>query len=192
MPEILDAAARIFRQKGYEASSMQDIADSVGILKGSLYHYIETKEDLLYGIMTGVLDDLVPQFERWRALEGSSLNRIAIFVDEYVQHIIRNRVKVGVFFSSFDSLSPPRRRVVIESKDRYDNFLRDLIVRGQADGSVSSDIDPRLATLAIYGSANATHEWFRPRGGKNPEEIGEALAELAKRSLAPRELSLSR
>lgn len=176
----------MFHSKGYEASSIQDIADSVGILKGSLYHYIDTKEDLLFGVLQGVLDDLLPQFDRWRALDGSYLTRIGTFVREYVIHVIRNRVKVGVFIADFEALSPPRRSVIDRSKDRYDEFLRDMIVGGQRDGSVSPDIDAKLASLAIFGMANSTHQWYRPRGGRTPEQIADAMSTLVTRALSSR------
>jgi AcrR family transcriptional regulator len=184
MPEILDAAAKVFYQKGYEASSIQEIADSVGMLKGSLYHYMNTKEDLLFGVMQEVLDDLIPQFDRWRSLKGTYLSRILMFVEEYVVHIIRNRVKVGVFFADFEALSPPRRAVIIRSKDLYDEFLRALIISGQKEGSVAADIDPKLAAMAIFGMANSTHQWYRPRGGQSPEQVAKSLAILATRSLS--------
>src|SRR4051812_26611688 len=141
MPEILDAAAKIFHERGYAASSIQEVADAVGILKGSLYHYINSKEDLLFGIMQDVLDDLAPHFDRWRSLQGTYLKRISIFVEEYTEHIIRNRVKVRVFFDDMGALSPQHRTVINKSKDRYDELLRSLITSGQAEGSVASDID---------------------------------------------------
>jgi TetR/AcrR family transcriptional regulator, cholesterol catabolism regulator len=184
MPEILDAAAKVFRSKGYDAASVQEIADAVGILKGSLYHYIDTKEDLLYGVVQGVLDDLLPQLDRWRSLDGTYLNRISEFLREYVEHIIRNRVKVGVFFADFESLSPSRQKVINRSKDRYDEFLREMIVNGQSEGTVSPAVDAKLATLAIYGMANATYQWYRPRGGWTPEQIASSLSDFVIRALA--------
>jgi AcrR family transcriptional regulator len=184
LPEILDQAAKVFHSKGYDASSIQDVADAVGILKGSLYHYIDTKEDLLFGVLQGVLDDLLPQFDRWALLDGNYLSRIDTFVREYVTHVIRNRVKVGVFIADFESLSPARRAIINRSKDRYDEFLRDLIVQGQRDGSVSPDIDAKLAGLAFFGMANSTHQWYRPRGGRTPEQIADTMSTLVTRALA--------
>jgi TetR/AcrR family transcriptional regulator, cholesterol catabolism regulator len=184
MPEILAAAAQVFYEHGYEASSIQDIADAVGLLKGSLYYYIDSKEDLLFGILQNVIEDLLPQFERWQSLEGTYLQRITTFIEEYVAHIIRHRVEVSVFFAEFDRLSPQRRTVIARSRVRYDQFLRDLIVRGQAEGSVAPDLNPKLATLSIFGMANSTHLWYRPEGGESATAISRHVARLTERALA--------
>lgn len=185
MPEILDAAAKVFHERGYEASSVQEVADAVGILKGSLYHYIDTKEDLLFGILEGVLDDLAPHFDRWRSLEGTYLSRTTTFIEEYTEHIIRNRVKVSVFFADFGALSPKHRAIINVSKDRYDEFLRDLISKGQSEGSIAPDVNPKLASLSIFGMANSTYQWYRPRGGQTPRQIAAEVARLTTRALSP-------
>jgi AcrR family transcriptional regulator len=184
MSQILDVAADIFHRRGYDATSMQDIADAVGILKGSLYHYITSKEDLLFGIVEQMLQELTPHLGRWRTLEGDSLTRIATFIEEYVLHIIRNRVKIAVLFQEFSALSGGRRAKVLQFQRQYDVFLRELIESGQKDGSISPAVDSKVAVNAIFGMANWTYRWYRPSGDRTPEEIAHTIASLVRGSLA--------
>src|SRR3954471_18714428 len=83
--EILEAAARVFHEKGYESTSIQDIADAVGILKGSLYYYIDSKEDLLYEILEGIHAEALESVRKATA-EGDPLQRIRAFVAAHIRH----------------------------------------------------------------------------------------------------------
>ena len=98
--EILEAAARVFHEKGYESTSIQDIADAVGILKGSLYYYIDSKEDLLYEILEGIHGEALAEV-RQAAAEGEPLERIRAFVAAHIHHNAENLVKMALFFQDF-------------------------------------------------------------------------------------------
>ena len=108
--EILEAAAQVFHEKGYESTSIQDIADSVGILKGSLYYYITSKEDLLFEIIQGVHEEALKNLDRTAAIEGDALQKIRAFVVIHVTHNALNLVKMAVFFQDFRSLNGARRQ----------------------------------------------------------------------------------
>ncbi len=182
--EILEAAARVFHQKGYESTSIQDIADSVGILKGSLYYYITSKEDLLYEILQGVHQDALKNLDRIRALEGTALQKIRAFVVVHFAHNAENLVKMGVFFKDFRSLSGERRDVIVEERDMYDNFLRDLIRAAQKEGLVCPDVDPKLAAITILGMLNWVYQWYRPDGGMSVLEIANDYGDFVVLGLA--------
>ena len=132
--EILEAAARVFHEKGYESTSIQDIADSVGILKGSLYYYITSKEDLLFEIIQGVHEEALKNLDRTAAVEGDALQKIRAFVVVHFTHNAHNLVKMAVFFQDFRSLNGERRQLIVEERDLYDSFLRDLIRPGPGRG----------------------------------------------------------
>lgn len=163
---------------------MQDVATSVGILKGSLYYYISSKEDLLFGIVERVLAELVPHLERWRTLEGNNLDRIVTFMEEYVLHVIAHRESIGVMFRDFAAMSDSRREKVYQFERQYDTFLADLIEAGQQDGSVAKFDETRLVVNALFGMANWTYRWYRPNGRYTPEEIAKQIASLTRLSLA--------
>jgi AcrR family transcriptional regulator len=182
--EILEAAARVFHEKGYESTSIQDIADSVGILKGSLYYYITSKEDLLFEIIQGVHEEALKNLERTAAVEGDALQKIRAFVVVHFTHNALNLVKMAVFFQDFRSLNGERRQVIVEERDLYDNFLRDLIRQGQDEGIVCPDIEPKLAAITVLGMMNWIYHWYRPGGELSAPEIANAYADFVVAGLA--------
>ena len=182
--EILEAAARVFHEKGYESTSIQDIADSVGILKGSLYYYITSKEDLLYEILQSVHQEGLKNLELIDSLEGTPLQKIRAFVVVHFSHNVENLVKMGVFFKDFRSLSAERREAIVQERDMYDNCLRDLIREAQKDGSVCPDVDPKLAAITILGMLNWAYQWYRPGGRMSVLEIANAYGDFVVQGLA--------
>lgn len=179
--QILDGSLEIFYEQGYDATSMQDIADAVGILKGSIYHYIDTKEDILYLMLLRIHDGF-PQPPDLGA-EGGALDKIRRFVDEYVLHVAHNIEGATVFHREFRRLTPKRRRVIITRRNKADTWLRTAITQGIKEEEISADTDPKLLSMAIFGLAAGLHGWYRSDGPTKPEAIATTYAELAIRML---------
>lgn len=182
--ELIDVAAKIFQDKGYEAASIQDVADALGILKGSVYYYIDSKEDLLFAVIREVHESALANMERIRELDADPLTMIRLFVESHVKHVSDNLVKATVFFHDFRSLDPKRREYIVKERDSYDSFLRELIARGQAEGLIRKDIDPKLATLAMLGMMNWTYQWYRAGGAMDSTAIGRQFADFVLAALA--------
>jgi TetR/AcrR family transcriptional regulator, cholesterol catabolism regulator len=176
--EIVDAAARVFHEKGYESTSIQDIADEVGILKGSLYYYIESKEDLLYEILRSVHDEALQAIETAVEQETEPLDKIRAFITALVTYHTENLVRIGVFFHDFRSLRPERRVAIVRERDRYDRLLRTIIRQGQEDGTICVDVDPKFTALAILGMVNWMYQWYRPGGGRTARTIAQNYADI--------------
>ncbi len=177
--EVIDAAARVFDQKGYDATSTQDIADEVGILKGSLYYYIESKEELLFTIIKEAYDAALAAVAELEKREGGALEMVGALVRKHVEVFTSTRVQTSVFFRDFRSLSPERQRVIKEAGEVYSSFLRGQIRRGQSEGVIRPDLNPRLCAIGIIGMLNAMSFWYHPEGPASPSEIGEEFSRLA-------------
>jgi AcrR family transcriptional regulator len=182
--EILEAAARVFHEKGYESTSIQDIADAVGILKGSLYYYIRSKEDLLYEIIQGIHEGALANVERIDSMDGNALQKIRAFVVAHLTFMAQNPVKMGVFFHDFRSLGDERRREIIAARDIYDRRLRGLIEQGKKEGVICPDVDPKVAALAAMGSMNWLYQWYRPGGRQSVPQIAAGFADFIVAGLA--------
>jgi AcrR family transcriptional regulator len=176
--QILEAATRIFQERGYDATTIQAIADDVGILKGSLYYYIEKKEDLLFQIVEGVHRGLARSLEHVDA-EKDPLERIRVFIAAHVRFIAENLSATRVFLHDFRALSPGRRKEIVSERDEYEGRLRELLGEAQQAGVVRDDLDLDLAVLAIFGMMNWMYQWYRLGGRNEPEEIGWTFAEFA-------------
>ena len=176
--EVLEAAARVFHEKGYESTSIQDIAEAVGILKGSLYYYIRSKEDLLYEIIQSAHEEALANVERVAAMEADALTKIRAFVTSHVTFNAENLVRMGVFFHDFRSLSDERRRAIVEARDVYDETLRGVIRQGQEEETVCPEIDPKMAAMAVMGMLNWIYQWYTPDGRRSAREIADEFADL--------------
>src|SRR4051812_24235271 len=112
--EVLAAAARVFYAHGYADASVQDVAEELGILKGSLYHYISTKEDLLFRLLSGTHEDVSRILDEVRALEGlDPLARLRLYVRRQVQFNLGNLERVAVYYHDLDRLGEERRRDIL-------------------------------------------------------------------------------
>ena len=176
--QILDAAARIFFLKGFDATSIQDIADEVGMLKGSLYHYIDTKEDLLVALIEEFNSVATQNLQEWLAVEGDSLARLRVFIHGLVVQTCQRHERAALFHHEFRALSKERRAKVIESRHVYERTLRELIVTGQDEGSICPDIEPKMAAMWLLGMVNSLYQWYRPDGAMSPDELAQGCADM--------------
>ena len=182
--ELIEVATQVFYEKGYDGASLQDIADRLGMLKGSLYYYIQSKEDLLFDVISSVHKDGLAVIRSRSEADGPPLRRLRGVIVGHVEHTCRNLVPTAVFLHELSALPEPRRREVLGSEHAYQGVFRELIEAGQRAGDVRADLDPRLATLSVLGSTNWVYRWFRPGGEFSPEQIGAELAELTIRGIA--------
>jgi TetR/AcrR family transcriptional regulator, cholesterol catabolism regulator len=181
--EILTAAARIFREKGYHGTSVRDIAEAVGLLKGSLYHYIRSKEQLLAKLFEGSLADTIVELESIAARDTSATARLRDMVRVYVMSITANLDAVGIYLREWRSLPAPELARVRARRRAMRRLFEDVISEGTRRKELSAS-DPKIAALAIMGMCNWTYEWYRPRGRLTPVALADELADRAVASVS--------
>lgn len=174
---LVDRAADVFFCLGYNGASTQDIADAVGILKGSLYHYIDSKEDLLFDILVEVHAELRSVVERPRNDDAATSLRDIIMA--HVLYVADNHAKAGVCAREFRFLSPGRMDVVRGDRVGYERVLVGLVERGQTQGCFRADLDARIAAKAVLGMLKLLPHWYQSSGTRTAEEIGDQLATIA-------------
>ena len=177
--ELIDVAARVFEVRGYEAASIQDIADALGILKGSVYYYIDTKQELLFAVLQEMHEAASGKIKTLKNFSSDPLVLIRMFVEGQFLFLANNLVEVTVFFQDFGSLDEARREQIVGQRDKYDRFLRELIATGQQEGSICQHIDPKTATFAILGMINWSYQWYRVGGSLDPAAVARQFADLA-------------
>jgi AcrR family transcriptional regulator len=181
--EILAAAARAFREKGYHGTSVRDIAESVGLLKGSLYHYIRSKEELLARLFDGALEDTVRELATIASTDRPPSERLREMVKAYVASLTENLDAVALYLREWRSLPAPELARVRSRRRAMRGLFEDVIDEGvRAKEFVASDA--KLSALAILGMCNWIYEWYRPRGRLRPEQLADELADRALRSVA--------
>jgi AcrR family transcriptional regulator len=186
MEEVYEVAARLFYTKGYEATSVQNIADELGLLKGSVYYYMTSKEDLLYVIVERAHSTL---FEKLVSAEmiPDPVARLRAAIKGHVENVAQNLVPVAIFFNDFRSLSKVHRAVILDERHSYEKRMRDLIEQAQAVGAFPPDLDLNIATKAVLGMTNWVYKWYREGGNLSPSELGEIFANFVFFGLAGEE-----
>ena len=174
--ELLDAAATMFHRQGYADTTMQDVADALGILKGSLYYYIDSKDDLLYRLLRETTDNAQELIEAAKATDGSAVERLHAYVYQHVLYNARNIRRVSVYYHDFDLLSEERRAELVRIRSGHERFVRALIEEAQRDGDIPGDVDSWLAVKCFFAAANWIYRWYAPDGRTTPEALAEYIS----------------
>ena len=186
--EILEAAGEVFHEKGYTAARIEDIAARVGILKGSLYYYIETKEDLLFALSDQAHSSGVESIAEPPELAAADApTRLAAFVQRWCIVLDANPPYATVAEREVGRLSGERYDQVMGKRNQLHGFVRSIVEQGIAEGSFDPGIDPGVATNALFEMMNGTRHWYRTDGRKSHQDIGEWYCVFILRGLAPPE-----
>ncbi len=177
--EILEAAARLFAERGYAATSVREIGERVGLLGGSLYHHIKSKEALfakihelaLQAAAERIRQAMAGQADPWRRLEAACLAMVEVQLDP-------DSLTMPLM-SDLNALPPDLRLQVIAKRDEFEAMFTSLI----ADLPLPATIDRKIYRLALLTLLNNISTWFRP-GLLTPAEIGRQIAEIFRRPLA--------
>jgi AcrR family transcriptional regulator len=180
---IRSSAIDLFFEHGYEATSLRAIAGEVGIQVGSLYNHLTSKENLLYSIMSTIMEDLLREFDARLASANDSDERLRAAIEVHVFfHTARAR-EVFIGNSELRSLTPAHRRKVVKLRDQYEERFIDIIEKGVADGSFQAP-DPKITAWAILAVGTSTSTWFRPDGRLQLEDIASLYTDLILNGLA--------
>ena len=182
--ELIDAAARLFSERGYHGTSMQHLGEALGMQRGSLYAHIGAKEDLLYEVVAKGAERFLARGEAALEMEGPATEKLTRLLVDHVTTATEHLAASTVFLNEWRYLSPEHRDEVQAKRDRYEEIVRRIVADGIASGEFRSDADVRFAATLFLSAANWVYTWYRPGGGLTPEEIGRRFADLIVKGLA--------
>jgi AcrR family transcriptional regulator len=176
--DVIEAAIRVFHKKGYASASIQDVAEEVGVLKGSLYHYIDSKEDLL----ARIFEDSAGHFEAMLAeangLDAPPVERLRSFARKCSLWYLQNIERVGIYVNEWEHLSGKRRKEVVRIRVAYEQSLAELIGAVKEAGEAGPELDVNYATYFIFGALNGLPDWYRRRGPDPAERIADGYSRM--------------
>lgn len=164
----------MFASQGYDATSLQDIADELDILKGSIYYYIDSKEDLLFEVVREVLEGGRRRVEAAAQSDGSAVDRIEAVIRVHVEHLIERLTETTVYLHEARQLTSERRKQL--PVPVFSSILEELIEEGRRDGSVRHDFDSHIVAMSLLGSANWVYRWYTPASSLDPARIVDQVA----------------
>jgi AcrR family transcriptional regulator len=174
---LSQVAFRLFRKRGYDATSVDQIARAAGITKSSIYHHVSGKEELLDRGITRALDRLFSTLEEPQALNGSYASRVRYVLHRGVEIEISNLDEVAVLLRLRGNTKVERR--ALERRKSFDRQVSDLVRNAVENGEVRDDLDPLLVTRLLFSMANWLTEWFDPGGPLSTADIADAITNLA-------------
>ncbi len=168
--------------KGYEATSMNDIADAVGLTKAGIYHYIRGKEELLFAIMSYAMDmvddDVIVPARRVADAE----QRLCTIVERHAERILEVGGSVTILLEEMYALTPAHRRIIRSRKRAYFELIRQTLEKLAAEGKLRH-VNPSVATFSLLGMINWISRWYRRDGRLSPPEITRDMIEIAVNSV---------
>lgn len=173
---MLAAAVRLFNTRGYDATSMFDVAESLGITKSTLYHHVSGKEQLLTMAVDRALDGLFEAAEAAVRDEGAATVRLKDLIRRSVL-VLADRLEFVTLLLRVRGNTAAEQHALARRRE-FDRIVTDLVKQAQAEGGVRADVDPATAARLLFGMVNSLIEWYRPDRGA-PESIAGTVADLA-------------
>jgi len=179
---LMREAARAFSAQGYHATSLDDVAKTLGVTKAALYYYVKNKQEILFECHMQA-QDLGDRALAYCEQHGSNgLERITLLGRKYIE-LITNEMGSAAVLSEFDALDPENRNIIARRRDKFDQHFRKLIRDGIADGTIR-EIDPKLTVFFFMGAVNWMTRWFRPDDERSGEEIARHFTDLLDKAVS--------
>ena len=173
---VLQAAVRMFNERGFHATSLDDVAASLGVTKPVIYHYLGNKDQVLFECVRLGLTQIREAAVAARAQEGTGLKRLKAFLRRYAE-INMDDFGRCVIRTGDETLSPESRREFRALKGEIDREMREVIAEGVADGSIHAP-DVRLTAFTLAGALNWPARWFNPDGRDDRRDVAAAMVEI--------------
>jgi TetR/AcrR family transcriptional regulator, cholesterol catabolism regulator len=184
---VIDEAVALFREQGYDATSIRQVADAAGLAKATVYHHYPTKAALLYEVHNAFMETLEEGMERISTSGETAVGRLRLIIHELWRVLVTHRSHVQVFFEEWRNLDDAHLGGLKERRDAYYQFVRSTVKEAwptPTSGAVDEDLD--VITLAIFGMCNWGYQWFDPNGRLSASEIAEKYADLVISGLSAR------
>jgi AcrR family transcriptional regulator len=177
--EILQAAANVFRQQGYESATLLDVAKVLGADRASLYYYVGSKEELLQQIVRNALERVLEDAETIRRSRASAPDKIKAFIRSMVTNYAENYPHMSIYTEDMRRIAHEDSEWAIDVVDRtrrYEQIVMAVLQKGQKDGSFRKDLPAQLIGLSLFGMINWMHRWYRPGFDKSVDQIAETFS----------------
>ena len=173
--QIVNVAAKLFKQKGFVATSMRDLAAELGIEAASIYYHFKSKEELLEKICFDMADKFITNAKEVNDIYFNAEEKLKMAIKLHVETITENQNQSSVFLSEWRNLSEPRLKLFRQLRQQYENQFTIILADGEKE-DIFDDVDKKFAVLSILSTINFINEWYKPEGKMNASEIADKLS----------------
>ncbi|GAA3656629.1 TetR/AcrR family transcriptional regulator [Nonomuraea antimicrobica] len=173
---VLSIAVGVFNERGYDGTSMEDLARALGVTKSAIYYHVPGKEQLLARALDRALDGLFEMVTDERALSGAAIDRLEWVVRQSVRILVDRLPYVTLLLRVRGNSRT--ERAALERRREFDRFISGLVKEAAEEGSIRADVDPGLVTRLLFGSVNSITEWYQPARGASADALSDALLKM--------------
>jgi AcrR family transcriptional regulator len=173
LDSLLAVAVKVFNDKGYDGTSMDVLADRLGLSKSSIYHHVSGKQELLELALNRALNALFAVTTETGATQGRYIDRLEYLVRRSVEILVAELPYVTLLLRVRGNTTVERR--ALARRREFDAFVSDLAAAAAEEGDLLPDIDPALVARLLFCTVNSLIEWYRPRAGASPDDIADAV-----------------
>jgi AcrR family transcriptional regulator len=173
---LLDAAVALFNERGYEATSVDEVATRLGVTKSAIYHHVPSKVELLRLALDRALDALFAVTQETGATTGPAIDRL--------EYVVRGSVRVLAAELPFVTLLLRLRgnteieRTALQRRREFDRIVTGLVRAAEHEGDVRTDVDPAVISRLLFGTVNSLTEWYRPGGDLSADDLADAVVTI--------------
>ena len=174
---VLRAAIDLFNRKGYDATSIGDVAEELGVTKSAVYHHVPSKEHLLSEALDEALTGLEAAVSAAAGADGSAYERLRGVVRRSVEVLVDHQPAVTLLLRVHGNSET--EKAALKRRRRIDTRLATLVGAAADEGAVRADIDPDLVSRLLFGMVNSLVEWYKPSGPVDVEQLADAVTAIA-------------
>jgi len=174
---VLRAAIELFNRKGYDATSIGDVAEELGVTKSAVYHHVPSKEHLLSAALDEALAGLEAAVDAAVEAEGSAYERLQAVVRRSVEVLVDHQPAVTLLLRVHGNTATENAALL--RRRRIDARLAALVGQAADEGALRADLDPDLVSRLLFGMINSLIEWYRPSGPVHVEQLADAVSAIA-------------
>lgn len=173
LASLLDISVTAFIERGFDATSMDELAARLGVTKSAIYHHVPSKVELLRLALDRALDALFAVTDEPGATTGPAIQRL--------EHVVRGSVRVLTAELPFVTLllrvrgNSEVERAALQRRRVFDRFITDLVREAEDAGDVRPDVDPAVTARLLFGTVNSLTEWYRPGGELSADDLADAV-----------------
>jgi AcrR family transcriptional regulator len=176
--QVIRKAAELFREKGYAASSMRDLAQKLGLEAASLYSHIKSKEEILQNLCFDMASEFIKSLNVVEAKSTTATEKLTHGIIGHIQVMAKDLIASAVFMNEHRHLSQPYLREFLLLRINYINRFKNIIQQGVEQGEFKETIDRKLAVMTLFSSLNWMPLWYDPNSAIDPNELGKQLADM--------------
>ena len=176
--KIIETSVKLFNEKSYSATSVQDIVNTLGVTKAALYYYVSSKEDILFEIFDQTMETAEKRLNNLMKEEMTVEERIRKIVFNHITAVFDEAPNISIFFTEKAHLTADNLKAINARRRKYEEIIAEVFKQGVEEGVLKKDIDILSTVYALLGMCNWLYHWYNPHGRLKPDDLAKRYSDI--------------